>query len=261
MIAPVRTVTPQAPVRTELRVALDLARDLPQLTDPMRAEYHASAALTEAAVSVSSTAWVEELPPGTLVKPDRRRKPGLTDPRAMRFDGSTEHELWTGLADAIVAAPTRRGLALLCAMAVVLPDGTIAGTARQRAAQLAGGGLPRPAWADALAGLEPDECWLGSQGPGYPLAVISHRYGSRRHAVVILIDDDMGGVAKNAFQTEDVDRTLAEIGSLRPADPARVHKMIRDAYEAVYAYRDLPVDPDVHRLRLVAYRRTARFAK
>jgi len=144
--APGPARTSASALRPELRRVIELARDLPQLADPMDAEMLTGRALTEAALSVSSTPMHAPLPPGMTVTlpgplPD---PPTAPDPSALTFDGSTEHALWGGVIDHAAATPSRRSLALLRAMAVLVPDAPTAAQAAAQADALAASDVPEP---------------------------------------------------------------------------------------------------------------------
>lgn len=236
-------------------------RDAPQESDPLRVELMVGTALTEAALLDSSTPYLDELPTGLLLMVDKDdpHKPGLTDPRALRFDASTEHGLWDSVIQAAAGAPSRRSLALLRAAAVLLPDAGVAARAAAAADELAASGLAQPRWAEALSGLEPDSCWAAELGGGYVSVLASYRYGERPHGLCVFIDNAMGGVAKNGFATVEIDGALRQWPDLAPVPAPDAHRLIAEAYELTYARRDLPVDPDVHRLRLAALRRVRLF--
>lgn len=67
-------------------------------------------------------------------------------------------------------------------------------------------------------------------------------------------------MAKNAFATERLDAARADFPVLAPVSAQMAHGFVAEAYELTYARRDLPVDPDVHRLRLAVLRRVTAFA-
>lgn len=253
--APGRTAGPRE------RLVLDRARDLPQARDALLVEVTVGAALTEAALLLSTTPCYPERPEGVTIQlevPADADRPGLSDPDALRFDGGTEHELWQQIVDAAAAVPSRRGLATLRSLASVLPAPEIAAAASARAEEMASTTrLPEPPWLDALAELECERCWAVDEA-GYTIVLGSYRYGAEPHGVNVLVDHAMGGVAKDA-STVDVGKVLQLFPALSPVPVARAHQLMAEGYANTYAYRDLPVDSDVHRMRLAVHRRVRLF--
>jgi hypothetical protein len=164
--------------------------------------------------------------------------------------------------DHAAATPSRRSLALLRAMAALLPDAQAAAQAAAQADVLAADDVPEPPWTRAILDLKPDGCWIADDHAqsGYVTVVCAHRYNGRQHAIAVFIDHMMGGLAKNAFATAKLVELVARI-SLVPAPPAEAHRLVADAYRLVYAHPGLPVDPDVHRLRMLVHRRIRQGAR
>jgi hypothetical protein len=106
--------------------------------------------------------------------------------------------------------------------------------------------------------LECDDCWVCDE-MDYTVVLAAYRYGDRRHGLCVLVDHGMGGVAKNALTTARIEEILERFADLAPVPAGYAHRLIAEAFELTYAYRDLPVDPDVHRLRLAAHRRVCAF--
>jgi len=250
--------TSASALRPEVRHVIEQARDLPQLADPMDAEMLTGRALTEAALSVSSTPMHASLPPGMALtfSGPLSDPPTSPDPSALTFDGSTEHALWSAVIDHAAATPSRRSLALLRAMAVLVSDAPTAAQAATQADVLAASDVPEPPWTRAILDLEPAECWIADDQAhsGFVTVVCAHRYPGRRHAIAVFIDHMMGGLAKNAFATAKLDELRARF-SFVPAPPAEAYRLVAEAYRLVYAHPELPVDPDVHRLRMLVHRR------
>ncbi|RJQ74342.1 hypothetical protein D5S17_22990 [Pseudonocardiaceae bacterium YIM PH 21723] len=157
-----------------------------------------------------------------------------------------------------VATPSRRGLALLRGMATVLPDETTARAASVAADALVAGGLPEPSWAAALGELKPGDCWhYDATETGHTMVVATYWYGDTQHALSLLIDHMMGGVAKNLIATFEIEKLLAS-ATLAPISQDKAHELMAQAYELTYKYPQLHVDPDVHRFRFLVHRRLNR---
>jgi hypothetical protein len=124
---------------------------------------------------------------------------------------------------------------------------------------LAATGLAQPQWTDALSRLDPGPCWIAELDAGYINVLTSYGYGGRVHGLCIFIDNAMGRIAKNGFATVKIDEALTKWPELTPSSRVEAHRTIAEAYELTYARRDLPVDPDIHRLRLAALRRVRAF--
>jgi len=223
-----------------VRRVIEQARDLPQLADPMDAEILTGRALTEAALSVSSTPLHASLPPGMSLTfddplPDRSTAP----------DPSAPPPLPVGEASPC-CAPWR-------SWSLTHPPPL---KPRRRLTYWPPGDVPGPPWTRAILDLEPADCWIADDQAqsGYVTVVCAYRYQGRQHALAVFIDHMMGGLAKNAFATAKPDE-LQERFSLVPASPAEAHRRVAEAYRLVYAHPGLPVDPDVHRLRMLVRRR------
>jgi hypothetical protein len=72
------------------------------------------------------------------------------------------------------------------------------------------GGVARPGWADSVGMVAPAECYVSRDVYGDQDSVIcSYTYGGEeRHALVILVDYNLGGMVRDAWVTSQVDRLL-----------------------------------------------------
>lgn len=246
-----RPTRPAVDLPPEQRHVVDIARDLPQITDPFDAEVIIGAALTEAALWNSSTPYGPRLPAMSLLSPEGPDESSLT------FEGKGEQELWTELIDFAVKVPSRRSLALLRGIAAVLPDHDVARNAAAEADKLAATGIAEPGWAQQINDLVPGECWVFDDKDisGYVIATAEYSYAGREHAISVFINHPSGGCATNvtaSFHTREMRARMPQAVTVAPVE---AHELIQTAYEQTYQNPLVPVDPDVHRLRLLVLRR------
>jgi hypothetical protein len=191
------------------RTVVRACRDLPQMTDPLEVELTLSSAV----------------PPGVA-----------------------DEKFWVELIDHTVSLPSRRNLALLRAMAVLLTG--------------------RPGeWAVAFAPPVVDSltvrgAWIcdRSLDAGYLALLCTYAHGDDEHAMVFLVDEVAGGVVRNAFVTRDVvvaAERMAGQGALEEITPEAAHWLLAKSYNRLDRRPGLVVDPEVHRTRLIANRRIA----
>ncbi len=246
-----RPTRPAVDLPPEQRHVVDIARDLPQITDPLDAEMITGAALTEAALWNSSTPYGPRLPAMSLLSPKGPDESSLT------FAGKGEQELWTALIGSAVAVSSRRSLALLRGMAAVLPDHDVASNATAEADKLAAAGIAEPDWAKQVNDLVPGECWIfdDKDDSGYVIATGEYSYAGREHAISVFINHLSGGCATNvtaSFRTREMRSRMPLAVTVSSAE---AHELIQTAYEQTYQNPFISVDPDVHRLRLLLLRR------
>lgn len=181
-----------------------------------------------------------------------RGLPQMTDPLEVELTlssavppGVADEKFWVELIDHAVALPSRRNLALLRAMAVLLT-----GRSGEWAVAFA------PPVVDSLA---VRGSWIcdRSLDAGYLALLCTYAHGSDEHAMVFLIDEVAGGVIRNAFVTRDVDVARERMGALEEINPAAAHWMLAKSYSRLDRRPGLTVDPEVHRTRLLANRRIA----
>jgi hypothetical protein len=254
--AGVHTSRPGPVLSPEQRHVVNTTRDLPQFTEPFDAEMTVASALTEAAAQNSTTPFGPVLPGMSFMYPDGLPKPKDRDLLALTFDGSGEHALWTAVIEHAAAVPSRRGLALLRTMAVVIPDTVIAKHAASQADTLARSGTPEPTWSHTIHDLRPGDCWSwdNQSDSGHVVVMCSYWYQDKQHAFSVLIDHMMGGVAKNVTPTIKISEMLTQF-PMTPIPQAEAHNLMAQAYELTYQHPHLPVDPDIHRTRFLIYRR------
>ncbi len=202
------------------QAVIDAARQLPQLADPLDVE-------------VAISASVGPLPAG--------------------------REPWDVVIEHAVAVPSRRSLALLRALAALLPE-PVAGLARDEADRITG--VPEPVWGQRITRLTAGECWIADQaaGAGHRTLLCTYAYDHEEHAGVFLVDAVRSGAVRNAFVTRDVasaTEMLATEVPLSPLDPVDAHTLLAAAYDRVDTGADRGIDPDVHVVRLLTRRRIA----
>lgn len=123
--------------------------------------------------------------------------------------GDVEQVLGEGLVDYAAKAGTPASLTLLICMAYL-------GTARQGAkaegAALAmmESGVARPGWADRVGAVKPSGCYVSRDAYGDQDTVIcTFAYsGQDRHALVLVVDHNMSGMARDAWVSSQVDILL-----------------------------------------------------
>jgi hypothetical protein len=188
-----------------------------------------------------------------------RQLPQLTDPLEVEIALSasvapSQDDPWAGVIANAAAVPSRRSLALLRAVAAMVPGSSAAAEADKLA------DVPEPAWASAITQLQLDECWLVDQtaDAAYQTLLCTYRYGDQVHAGVYLIDEQLNGSVKNAFVTRDVESAktmLADHGEVESITAVEAHRQLGEAYAKLDGGPGLGIDPDAYLVRLLALRR------
>jgi hypothetical protein len=210
------------------------ARELLDLDDPLEAELWASGLLGT---------WYGMPLPGE--DPDRLFGEGL-----VRYAGRKA---------------TPASLALLLALAAVGPD-ALAAKARTAADRLRGQGVPPPPWDGRVGQVEFTGAWVSGDhyGDQQMLAVGFAHAGRPPHSLAILIDHNLGGIAKDAFVSTEPDELAAawdeqsgagEMVRTEQLDAAGAAALLRGALEATDLYVDSPVTDDFREARAVAHAR------
>jgi hypothetical protein len=167
-------------------------------------------------------------------------------------EGDVEEVIGEALVDHAARAGTPAALALLTGMAYL-------GTTRQaakseRAAlELMDRGVARPGWADRVGMVAAAECYASRDVYGDQDSVIcTFTYGGEeRHALVILVDHNMGGMVRDAWVSSQVDRLLEHCrvegreNSLMRFEPLAPNTT-RALLEAALAVTHDAVDPPVN---------------
>jgi len=134
--------------------------------------------------------------------------------------GEVEQVLGEGLVDYAAKAGTPASLTLLICLAYL-------GTARQGAkaegAALAmmESGVARPGWADRVGAVKPTGCYVSRDAYGdQDTVVCTFAYsGLDRHALVLVVDYNMSGMARDAWVSSQVEKLLEQARAESEANP------------------------------------------
>ncbi|GAA3887934.1 hypothetical protein GCM10022243_60980 [Saccharothrix violaceirubra] len=205
---------------------------------------------------------VADRPQGTPLSPaqrlfvDRCRElPQLADPLDVELtvgaavaDLDVDEEFWAGVVAHVASWPSRRNVALLRALAVLLT------------------GRPRD-WAVEAAGpvgstLRVTGAWTcdRSLDAGYLVLLCRYAFSAREHAMVFLIDEVEGGLVRGAFVTRQVEVARERLARQAPLDAIgaeAAHWLLAKSYDRLDRRPDLRVGDDVRSTRLPAKRRIA----
>jgi hypothetical protein len=117
---------------------------------------------------------------------------------------------------------------------------------------LAAQGVPRPRWADAVDALRVGECWrYGDVFGDQETILCSFDRQEREHAMLVLIDHTLGGLAKDVFFTNaagsSVDHLREELAGtpvafLEPIEPTAARRRLQRAFTAT----DEQPEPRIH---------------
>ncbi|MEU5862833.1 hypothetical protein ABZ815_16770 [Nonomuraea sp. NPDC047529] len=148
--------------------------------------------------------------------------------------GDVEQVLGEGLVDYAAKAGTPASLTLLVCLAYL-------GTARQGAkaegAALAmmESGVARPGWADKVGAVKPTGCYVSRDAYGDQDTVIctfAYRWNeasvpSDRHALVVVVDHNMNGMARDAWVSSHVDNLLEQARAEAAGNPMLLFEEIQ----------------------------------
>jgi len=116
----------------------------------------------------------------------------------------------TELVGQVQAAGTPEAVAMLRVFAVLGPA-DVRPAAATAADELVAVGLPDPAWARGLGRPEVGACFGYRDDCGAQESIaVTFRYGRKQHALVVLIDHDLGGGIKDCFPSDRPDRARAD---------------------------------------------------
>jgi hypothetical protein len=134
------------------------------------------------------------------------------------------------LVPAAEAASTPESLALLHVFAVVGPP-AVRAAARQAAARVSAHGVADPPWAGPLGSPRVGDCWhYADVGGRQESLTMTFAYGSRQHALCLLIDHGRGGKIRDAWVAKAAE-LRADTARAAGGDPLVVFEMI-DAADA-----------------------------
>ncbi|MFG1920782.1 hypothetical protein [Cryptosporangium sp. NPDC048952] len=155
--------------------------------------------------------------------------------------------------DAWIAAAEGPATERRAAMAALTVLGTMAGSSTMRRAASSAAerlGEPRPGL--GLDDLSAGECWhYGDVFGDQETILCAFRRGSTEHAMLVLIDHTLGGIAKDVFFTQAVADSLADlqyelaatpVAFLEPIEPAVARRRLQRAF----ALTDARVEPRVN---------------
>jgi hypothetical protein len=151
---------------------------------------------------------------------------GQRDPQAGRRGHANVEELvGEGLVGYAAQQKSPAALALLSGIACL---GTPRQAARAEAAALAmmEHGVARPGWADFVGAVAAEECYVNSDAFGDRDEVVcAFSYaGEERHALVMVVDYNAGGMLRDGWVTSQVDKLLdrcRDVGGTNPDTPGR----------------------------------------
>jgi hypothetical protein len=116
------------------------------------------------------------------------------------FDGEDEPTPLPTIVDALGSMQRAEALAILRALAAVLPE-LEGARARRGAEALAGSGVPEPAWAGQAGRAVVTAAWLMTHvlGDGDNVMLACRYPDGREHTLVVYIDHNLGTLVKDAF--------------------------------------------------------------
>ena len=166
-------------------------------------------------------------------------------------DGDVEEVIGEALAGYAAGKGTPAALALLTGMAYL---GTTrqAAKAEHAALGLMERGVARPGWADQVGMVEPDECHVSRDVYGDQESIIctySYR-DAERHALVVLVDHNMGGMVRDAWVSSKVDTLLGHCRQevldnplmvFEPLEPGKARALLDTALTVTADTPDPPV--------------------
>lgn len=181
-------------------------------------------------------------------------------------DVEADQALSLGLVEYAAEQHTPLALALLRTFAAISPDEPVRQLAAARAERLAGRGVREPRWPVPVGAVEWGRCWVNEDVYGDQTSVIcEYAYGEERHAIVVLVDHNLFGIAKSAFPVDQVDQTVRELRreamkngpmiTLRDADPAWARGFLERAFARLNDVFEPPIDDDLADWRAFALAR------
>jgi len=147
------------------------------------------------------------------------------------------------------------GLLVLRALAVVSPSQEVRDAAAAAAHSLVVRGVRQAPAVARIGRVRAGRCWVQEDAYGDQTTVVcEYSYGDQRHAVCVLVDHNLGGIAKQAFFVDEVDETVvnlraqaenaAPMAAFREVDPGWARALLERACAATDQVRGDPVDPD-----------------
>lgn len=182
-------------------------------------------------------------------------------------DRADAEELFgTGLAGHARRRRTPVALALVRVLAAIAPREEDRIAAARVALELGGRGVAEAPWAHVVGQVAAGRCWAHRDIFGDQTSLFCEfAYGRRRHALVVLIDHNLGGIAKDAFITDEPARALADLRragkregplvELVEVEPGWARATLERAFTATDRASDPPVTDDFLHVRPIALAR------
>ncbi|WP_073253739.1 hypothetical protein [Cryptosporangium aurantiacum] len=149
-------------------------------------------------------------------------------------------DAWVAAAEAVDGTDRPAALTALTALSRIASSASARRTAAAAADRIAATGVPRPRWATAVDDLSAGECWhYGDVFGDQETILCAFRRGPNEHAMLVLIDHTLGGIAKDVFFTEAVAGSLADlqyelaatpVAFLEPIEPAAARRRLQQAF-------------------------------
>jgi len=163
---------------------------------------------------------------------ERPQRPGARDPRRRRAD--IEEIVGEGLVAYAAQQGTPAALALLSGIAC-LGTARQAASAEQAALALMERGVARPGWAEHVGAVVAAECYLNSDSYGdrdEVVCVFSYA-GQEQHALVVVVDYNAGGLARDGWVTSQVTKLLdycsQSASSFAQVQPPHARRLLESA--------------------------------
>jgi hypothetical protein len=174
----------------------------------------------------------------------RAGRPGARDSRRLRAD--IEEIVGEGLISYAAQQGSPAALALLSGIAC-LGTPHQAASAEQEALALMESGVARPGWAEHVGAVVAAECYLNSDSYGdrdEVVCVFSYA-GQEQHALVVVVDYNAGGLARDGWVTSQVGKLLdyctQSASAFTQVQPPHARRLL----ESALAVTERAVDPPV----------------
>jgi hypothetical protein len=174
----------------------------------------------------------------------RSTRPGGREVRRRRAD--VEELVGEGLVTYAAQQGSPAALALLSGIAC-LGTPRQAASAEQAALALMERGVARPGWAEHVGAVVAAECYLNSDAYGdrdEVVCVFSYA-GQEQHALVVVVDYNAGGLARDGWVTSQVDKLLDYCGQATSTFTQVPPPQARRLLESALAVTEKATDPQV----------------
>jgi hypothetical protein len=174
----------------------------------------------------------------------RSQRPGSRRTRRRRAE--IEEVVGQGLIAYAAEQGTPAALALLSGIAC-LGTPHQAASAEEAALTLMENGVARPGWAEHVGAVVAAECYLNSDSYGdrdEVVCVFSYA-GQEQHALVVVVDYNVGGMARDGWVTSQVAKLLDYCGrgpsTFAPVQPPQARRLLESALAATERAADPPI--------------------